>query len=125
MVLFLFLSHLAGAPQPINSRKRDLLLCLVFASRFSECFRRLFDVEDIIYDLKRKADMFAVLRQGSQLFRACAGVDGAEANARAQERSGFCFVDGLQQRRTGTLALAFDIVHLATDHATDRACSAR
>ena len=45
----------------------------------------------------------------------------AHAQAGAQQRAGLGAMDGFEQRGVGMLAFAFQIAHLAADHAAHRA----
>ena len=77
----LALGHLARPLQTIDRRERDLLLLGVLARGFPERFGRLLDVQHVVDDLKRQADMLAIAGQRAQLFialrprrcRPCAG----------------------------------------------------
>src|ERR1700682_2385616 len=60
---FLF-GHLARTLQAVYGGKSDLVLLLVLAGRLAQRFRRHLDVENVVDNLKRKTNVFTVLRQG-------------------------------------------------------------
>ena len=117
---FLF-GHGARTLQAVNRGKRDFLLLGVLAGGFPESFGRLLDVEHVIHNLERQADMLAEAGERGELGIVGARVNRAHAHAGAQQRSGFGAVNGFEQRRGRFLAFAFQIVHLSADHSADRA----
>ena len=50
-----------------------------------------------------------------------AGVNAAHPQTGPQQRAGLGAMNGIEQRGVGMLALAFEIAHLAADHAAHRA----
>ena len=81
----LFLSHAARIIEAVNCREGDLALGGVFACRFAESFGRFLDVEDVVHDLKRQADVFAVIRERLYLRGVATGADSSHAYAGFEE----------------------------------------
>ena len=119
--LALLLRHAPRFLQAIDGREGDLVLRRVLAGGFAERLGGFLDVEDVVHNLERQADVLAVAGERFILRGGGAGGMRAHAQRRAQQRSGLGAMDGLQQLRVGRLALAFEIGHLAADHAADGA----
>ena len=119
----LLLRHFPRGFEAVDGGESDLALCGVFARSLAQGFGRFFYVEDVIHNLEGETDVFAVSRQGfnlsSRRYRPprCHHI---RALARSR-RIGLSAMDAIEQFRRGRLPLAFNIRHLATNHAIDGA----
>ena len=68
----LLLGHLARPLESVNRRERDLALLGVLAGGLAESFGRLLHVENVVDDLKRQPDMFAIAGQRRRTAPRCA-----------------------------------------------------
>ncbi len=75
------------------------------------------DVENVIDDLKGEASFFAEGAQALHIAGARASVEAAADNAGGDERAGFGAVDSLHHGGGGGFTFAFNVEHLAADHA--------
>src|SRR5258708_35018002 len=89
----LLFSHFARALDAVNRWESDLLLRGVLSGSLAERFRRLFDVENIIHNLKRQARVLAETGERRELIRRRPAVDRTHADAAAQQRPGFSAVN--------------------------------
>ena len=80
---------------------------------------RLLYVEDVIDNLEREADVFAVSGERIILLRRRACADCAHPDAGPQQRSSLCAVNGLEQFGCCRLTFAFDVMNLPANHASN------
>src|SRR5579885_1883616 len=114
----LFFGHSLRPLDAVDGRECDFMLLRIFSGGLAQLLRRALHVENVVDNLEGETHMFAVASDGSQLLVVSAGINGSEAHARAQQRAGFRAVDSFEQTGARALALAFEIVHLAGDHAS-------
>ena len=96
------------------------MLLGIFARGLAERFARFLDVQNVVHDLKRQADVLAVARNGIELLFVGARVDRPHAHAGPQQRAGLGAMDGFEQLGVGRLSFALEIRHLPADHAAHR-----
>src|SRR5262249_44784266 len=106
-------------------RVSGLLGSRVFARGLTELFRGFCYVEDIIRDLERQTDGAAEVAQALNLGMRAARVDSAANQARRNQSAGLGALNVLECFRVGWLALRFQILYLAADHAVDSTGPAR
>ena len=95
---------------------------MILAGGFSQFLGGTGDIEDIIHDLKRQADVAAVRAQSFHLPRVRCPGQTAAASAGGQERSRLGAMNIFQSFRADVLPFGLQIHHLASDHPVDCAC---
>ena len=88
---------------------------LVFARGFAKLLAGLSDVENVVDDLEREADMVAEIGEGCEFARGTIGAHAAEARGAAEERGGFALVNVFEFRNGNFFTLAFEVGDLAGD----------
>src|SRR5579884_2101214 len=78
----------------------------VLAGRFAELLARLRDVEDVVDDLERKADVVAEFGEGLELRGGAISAHAAQPDRAAEQRRSFAFVDVFELVRGNLFALA-------------------
>ena len=111
--------HAARFREAVDSREGDLVLLGVLARGLAQGFGGLLHVQNVIDDLESQAHVLSVAGKRVVLLGSGAGVDGAEAQAGAQQGAGLRAVDGLEQLRVGRFVFALEVEHLPSDHAVD------
>src|SRR5262249_17868793 len=110
--------------RPLEAEDRwigRLLLGDVFACCFAQGGGGLFDVENVISDLKSPADGFAEVAEAGYVRIRCASANGACTDGGANERGGFAAMNVFEGFRAGVFAFGFQIGDLAADHTVDGA----
>src|ERR1051326_4676689 len=91
-----FFPPLTRSGQPVPCRKRCLLLLLILPGRFTERLGGFFDIENVIDNLERQPDVLPIAREGRIQIILRARVNGAEPQARAQQRTGLGTMNGIE-----------------------------
>ncbi len=78
-------------------------------------------IQHIIDNLEGQSGLAAEESEAGHIFQSCPGIDAAGNDADTDERAGLGAMNGHHQLRRGLLMFAFQVQHLAADHALDGA----
>jgi hypothetical protein len=78
-------------------------------------------IQHIVHNLKGQSGLAAENGQPGYIIRCGSGVDAASHHAHPNQRAGLGAVNGVDQLRSGLEVFAFQVQHLAADHALDSA----
>ena len=87
----------------------------IFAGGFAELLARLGDVQDVVDNLEREADVIAKIGQCLKLGRGAIRAHAAQPYGTAEQGGGFAFVDVLQFGCGNFFAFAFEVGDLSGD----------
>src|SRR5260370_42424590 len=93
----LLLRHSPRSIETVDRGERDLSLLRILARSLTQRLGRLFDIENVVDDLKREAHVLTVAGERGVVLVARARIDRAEPETGPQEGAGLGAVNGLEQ----------------------------
>jgi hypothetical protein len=87
----------------------------IFAGGFPQLLARLSDIQDVVDDLEREADVVTEVGEGAELGGCAIGAHAAEPDGAAEQGGGLAFVNITKLRDGDVASFAFEVGHLAGD----------